>query len=206
MNISRQWQSHAHTAGPGAGGWPSSAWLGRSIHQRSDRSPPTRPTANPRAASITSRRWSVLTRPVLEGRAEPMRHGTETINDFRLRGSSRCRCMGEYSTETRLFTWMVHTFDNHNASLRGWHLAAVVRGFPETPHQTRDYTDFPSLMRQSEARLRLVRPPLARPAARRTVGEDGGGSDPLIFAADAPRGRVRLFMPFPCPWGSLPPP
>ena len=135
-----------------------------------------------------------------------MRHGTETINDFRLRGSSRCRCMGEYSTETRLFTWMVHTFDNHNASLRGWHLAAVVRGFPETPHQTRDYTDFPSLMRQSEARLRLVRPPLARPAARRTVGEDGGGSDPLIFAADAPRGRVRLFMPFPCPWGSLPPP
>ena len=134
-----------------------------------------------------------------------MRHGTETINDFRLRGSSRCRCMGEYSTETRLFTWMVHTFDNHNASLRGWYLAAVVRGFPETPNQTRDYTDFPSLMRQSEARLRLVRPPLARPAARRTVGEDGGGSDPHVLAADAPRGRVRLFMPlfipFPAPGG-----
>ena len=25
--------------------------------------------------------------------------------------------MGEYSTETRLFTWMMHTLDNHNASL-----------------------------------------------------------------------------------------
>ena len=41
------------------------------------------------------------------------------IDDFRLWGSSRCRRIGEYSTETGLLTWMVHTIDNHNASLRG---------------------------------------------------------------------------------------
>ena len=43
--------------------------------------------------------------------------GAGMIGDFRLRGSSRCRRMGEYSTETKLFTWMVHTIDNHNDSL-----------------------------------------------------------------------------------------
>ena len=47
-------------------------------------------------------------------------------------------------------------------------------------------------------------------AARRIGGGDGGGTDPRILAADAPRGRGRLFRPlfilFPCPWGSLPPP
>ena len=53
------------------------------------------------------------------------------IDDFRIWGSRRCRRMGEYSTETRLFTWMVHTLDNHNASLsEGGALAAVVRDFP----------------------------------------------------------------------------
>ena len=58
---------------------------------------------------------------------------------------------------------MVHTFDNDNASLsEGALLAVVVRDFPETPHQKWDNTDFPRLMRQSKARLRLVRPPLAR--------------------------------------------
>ena len=47
-------------------------------------------------------------------------------------------------------------------------------------------------------------------AARCIGGGDGGGSDPRILAADAPRGRGRLFRPlfilFPCLLGSLPPP
>ena len=119
--------------------------------------------------------------------------------------------MGEYYTETRLFTWMVHTLDNHNASLlEGGALLVVVPGFPEVPHQMRDNTDFPRLMGQSETRLRLARPPSPLAAARRTRGYSGGGSDPHVSAADAARGRVRLFMPlfilFPYPLGSLPPP
>ena len=49
-------------------------------------------------------------------------------------------------------------------------LAVVVGNFPETLHQTRDNTDFPRLMGQSEARLRLARPPSPDAAARRTRG------------------------------------
>ena len=63
---------------------------------------------------------------------------------------------------------MGHIFNRHYAFLsEGRALAVVVRDFPETPHQTRDKTDFPRPLRESEARLRLVGPP--RPA-RRTRG------------------------------------
>ena len=90
------------------------------------------------------------------------------IDDFRLWGSSRCRGIGEYSTETGLLTWMVHTIDNHNASLsEGGVLAVVVGDFHETPHQKRDNTDCTGLMRQSEARLRLARSPSPGEVARR---------------------------------------
>jgi hypothetical protein len=52
---------------------------------------------------------------------------------------------------------MVHTLDNANASLsEGGALSVVVWDFSETPHRTRDNTDFPRLVRQSEARLRLA--------------------------------------------------
>ena len=71
--------------------------------------------------------------------------------------------MSEYSTETRLFTWMVRTFDNPNASLsEGGALAGVVGDFAEAPHQTRDNTDSPRLMPQGEARLRLACLPPSR--------------------------------------------
>ena len=117
--------------------------------------------------------------------------------------------MGEYSTETRLFTWVVHDFDNYESALsEGGALAVVVPGFPPTPHQTRDNTEFPRMMGQNEARLCPVRPPRPAGAARRTRGGDGGGSDPILLAADAPRGRGRLFMPlfilFPLPLGVAP--
>ena len=46
-------------------------------------------------------------------------------------------------------------------------LAVVVRDFHETPHQKRDNTDCPRLMRQSEARLRLARSPSPGAVARR---------------------------------------
>ena len=85
------------------------------------------------------------------------------IDDFRRWGSGRCRRMGEYSTETRLFTWMVHTSDNQNAFLsEGGALAVVVGDIHETPHQKRDNTDFPRLMRPSQVRLRPACGPLAR--------------------------------------------
>ena len=139
-----------------------------------------------------------------------MPKGGGSIDDFRLSGSRRWRRMGEYSTETRLFTWMVHTLDNRNVSLsEGALLAVVVRGFHETPHQKGDNRDFPRLMQPSQARLSLACPPPARRGGAPHERGAGGGSDPLFLTADAPRGRGRLFMPlfifFPCLWGSLPP-
>ena len=60
----------------------------------------------------------IVVEKVLQWEPEnPSANGREMIDDFRLWGSSRCRCMGEYSIETKLFTWVVHTLDNHNASL-----------------------------------------------------------------------------------------
>ena len=43
--------------------------------------------------------------------------GAVRIDDFRLRGSRTWRRMGEYSTETRSFTWTVHAFDHHKSAL-----------------------------------------------------------------------------------------
>ena len=80
------------------------------------------------------------------------------IDDSRLWGSSPWRRMGEYSTETRLFTQVVHNFDNYESALsEGGALAVVVPGFPPTPHQTRDNTEFLRLMGQNEARRRTAR-------------------------------------------------
>ena len=71
---------------------------------------------------------------VLRELLEPLR---ASIN-FRLWGSCRCRRMGEYSTETRLFTWIVHTFDNHNSFLsEGGVFSVVVESLPEMPQQPR---------------------------------------------------------------------
>ena len=85
---------------------------------------------------------------------------------------------------------MAHFFDRHDVFLReGGALAVVVRGIPETPHWTRDITDFPRPLRKSEARLRLACPP---PAGRGGVAQErgaGGGSDPAFLVADAPPGR-----------------
>ena len=91
--------------------------------------------------------------------------------------------MGEYSTETRLFTWMVHTLDNHNISLsEGGALAVVVGAVHETPHQKRDKTDFLRLMRPSQVRLRLACGP-PHPARRRAALEGGEvvGATPIFW-------------------------
>ncbi len=117
--------------------------------------------------------------------------GAGWVDNFRLRGSSRCRRKGEYSTETRLFTWMVHAFDNHNASLsEGSALAVVVRDFHETPHQTRNDKHFARLMRQSEARLCPACAPLASCGGAPHERGAGGGSDPTFFVAGASPARV----------------
>ena len=69
-------------------------------------------------------------------------------------------------------------------------LAVVVGDFPETPHQTRDNMDFPCLMRQSEARLRLACPPLAR--RNGAPHERGVGGEALAGRPSSrPTGRCR---------------
>ena len=101
----------------------------------------------------------------------PVSNGRGMIDDFRLWGSRPWRRMGEYSTETRLFTGMAHTFDNHDGSLsEGGALAAVVSVLPGKPYWKWVGTDSPRLMRPSEARLRLACPPSTGAAARRTGG------------------------------------
>ena len=67
----------------------------------------------------------------------------------------------------------------------------MVGDFHEMPHQTRDNTDFRRLLRESEARLRLACPPPARRNGAPYGRGAGGESDPLVFGAGAPRGRVK---------------
>ena len=82
---------------------------------------------------------------------------------------------------------MAHFSSAHNAFLsEGGALPVVVRDFPETPHQTRDDTDFPRPLRESEARLRLARPPLARRNGAPHERGAGGESDPTFLGADTP--------------------
>ena len=68
-----------------------------------------------------------------------MRHGREKIDDFRLRGSHRCRGM---DAPLRNEGWRVEVareLDNPNASLsEGGARAVVVKEFSETPHWRRD--------------------------------------------------------------------
>ena len=118
----------------------------------------------------------------------PVTKGRRSIDDFRLWGSRQCRRMGEYSTETRLFTGMAHTLDNHNDSFsEGGALAAVVSVLPGKPYWKRVGTDSPGLMRPSEASLRLARPPSPGAAARRARGVLVVGATPVF----APRGAAR---------------
>ena len=80
-----------------------------------------------------------------------------------------------------MFTQPFHVFDNHNASLSdGGALAVVVRDFSETPHGTRDNTDFPRPMRDREARRRLACPPSPGATARRTRGGLVEGATPFL--------------------------
>ena len=86
---------------------------------------------------------------------------------------------------------MAHAFNHYNASLsEGVAPAVVVWDFPETPHRTRDNTDFPLPLQISEARLRLACPPLARRGGAPHETGDGGGSDPPFFGAGVPPASV----------------
>ncbi len=127
---------------------------------------------------------------------DPASNGRERIDDFRLAGSRTWRRRGVRLTNVGPDTLAGHEFNDHNASLsEGEALAVVVERFSETPHRKRDNTDFPRPLRPSEARLRLGWPP---PAGCGDVAQErgaGGGSDPGLFAADAPREGARPDRP-----------
>ena len=87
---------------------------------------------------------------------------------------------------------MVHFVSNHDTFLsEGGALAGVVGDFAEAPHQTRDNTDFPRVMRPSEARLRLAGPPPSRRNGAPHERGAGGESDPPSLGADAPSEQVK---------------
>ena len=71
----------------------------------------------------------------------------------------------------------------------------MVESFSETPHWTRDNTDFPRPLRPTEAGLRLARPPPVHRGGAPHGRGAGGGSDPRLFAADAPREGARPDRP-----------
>ena len=129
-------------------------------------------------------------------REDPAPDARERIDDFRLAGSRRWRRRGVRLTNVGPDTLAGHEFNDHNASLsEGEALAVVVERFSETPHRKRDNTDFPRPLRPTEARLRLAWPP---PAGCGDVAQErgaGGGSDPGLFAADAPREGARPDRP-----------
>ena len=74
----------------------------------------------------------------------PASDAREMIDDFRLAGSRTWRRRGGPLNHGGWSTQVVHVSGNQSAFLsEGRALAVVVRDFPETPHQTRDNTDFP---------------------------------------------------------------
>ena len=135
----------------------------------------------------------LLTRPVAEGRAEPVRHGRRMIDDYRLWGSRTWRHMAFHPFDEGEEIWHGSSPATRNASLsEGRALAVVVGDVHETPHRTRDNTDFPPPLRTRKARLRLACPALARRNGAPHGRNAGGESDPPDFAAGAPRGRARV--------------
>ena len=165
---------------------------------------------------VPSRSLGQVARPIVHQPAPALEQGGSGIGGLnpvpdhmrqcRLWGSRRWRRIGEYSTEIRLFIWMVHTIGNHNVSLsEGKVLAVVVGEFPETPHQTRDNTDFSRLMRQSEARLRIACPPRAARRRAASEGEMVVGATPEFWPLmrhGAGAGYSGLYSSFsPASWG-----
>ena len=74
--------------------------------------------------------------------------GAGWFDNFRLRGSRRCRRMGGHLTRVGWRTQVVHAFDNHNTALsEGAALAAVVEAIPGNPHRTWVGTDSPRPLR-----------------------------------------------------------
>jgi len=125
-----------------------------------------------------------------EEAGSPNRRGM--IDDFCLWGSRRWSRRGVRPTNVGPDTRAGHDFNYQNASLsEGEALTVVVERFSETPHCKRGNTDVPRPLRPTEARLRFTCPPPdCRGGAPHGRGA-GGGSDPRLFAADAPREGAR---------------
>ena len=82
----------------------------------------------------------------------PASNGREMIEDFRLRGSRRCRHMGDTATKggwrVEVGHVVAHDFGNYKCALsEGIALAVVVQIVPGNPHWTRVGTDSLSPLR-----------------------------------------------------------
>ena len=120
----------------------------------------------------------------------PMPTGCGTIDKFRLWAASRCRRMGEYSTATRLFTWMVNSLDNRNASLSEGRASPLWCG----------------LCRATRIGQGLARIPKS-PTVKHSAAPAPRGPPPMAWRGGA-RGAgdgARHNSPSHLPFGSLPP-
>ena len=87
----------------------------------------------------------VMEKIVQREQENPASKGREMIDDFRLRGSTTWRRMGDTVTKGEWRTQVVHDFDNHKSALsEGAALAVVVQAVPGNPHWTWVGTDSPS--------------------------------------------------------------
>ena len=94
-----------------------------------------------------------------------------------------------------MFTQPFHDFHTHNAILsEDEDLAAVVEAFPQTPRQTRDNKNFPYLMPQGEARLRLAHSPSPGAAARRMGRKKVEGATPIFLPLVRHRGGLAVSL------------
>lgn len=154
----------------------------------------------------------LVTHPVPEGRAEPVRHGREMIDDFRRWGRSRRRGM---DAPLRNEGWRVEVareLDNAKASLSEGEACAAVVGASPKRRNGREINGCPaSVAVQLCAAAPRTPPPCRSRYTHHTRGDAGGVSDPPVLglwygacegspARGAARGEPPHF------WGSLTPP
>ena len=108
--------------------------------------------------------------------------GAGSIDDFGLRGSSRCRQMGVPLSDQGWLIQVVHAFDNPNTALsEGEALPAVVQSLPGNPRWKRVSKDSPRPLRQNERGCAPRVPSSPGASVRRTRGVLVEGATPPFW-------------------------